>query len=115
MVRLPVAGSGSLPGNGFYAVAPGLQILAAFVGVMAESQAVWIGCLLIIAGLATAAWLQALQRKRRIGDTPTSKIASAAQGYVELQGIGRPFPDNPVRSPISDESARGPRPEWRSV
>jgi len=39
------------------------------------------------------AWLSALNRLRTIRDTPTSKVASAAQGYVELIGRGHPFGD----------------------
>ncbi len=34
------------------------------------------------------AWLVALGKKHNILDTPTSRIASAAQGYVELMGRG---------------------------
>ena len=34
------------------------------------------------------AWLLALRKKHNILDTPTSRIASAAQGYVELIGRG---------------------------
>lgn len=91
----------TLQGRGFYSVAPGLQFLAVFVGVAQGSRTAWIFALLSIAGLAAVGWWQALARKRLIGDLPTSRIASAAQGYVELQGTGRPFPDNPVRSPVS--------------
>lgn len=95
------ATSATLQSKGFYAVAPGLQFLAVFIGVAQGSRTVWILALLSIAGLAAVGWWQALARKRLIGDLPTSKIASAAQGYVELQGTGRPFPDNPVRSPVN--------------
>lgn len=87
--------------NEFYAAAPVLQFFAVLFGNMLDSRTAWIFALLSIAGLATAAWWQALTRKRLISDIPTSKIASAAQGYVELRGTGRPFPDNPVRSPVN--------------
>ena len=49
---------------------------------------------LIIAALAAAAvyslWytIKAWARNRAIEDTPTSRIRSAAQGYVELNGRG---------------------------
>ena len=36
------------------------------------------------------AWYSALHRLRAISGTPTSRIGSAAQGYVELIGRGRP-------------------------
>jgi hypothetical protein len=44
-----------------------------------------------MAAISILAWLSALNRLRAIRDTPTSKIASAAQGYVELLGSGHPF------------------------
>lgn len=77
-----------LQARGFYALAPGLQFLAVLVGAVQASRTAWILALLSVAGLATVGWWQALARKRLIGDIPTSKIASAAQGYVELQGTG---------------------------
>jgi len=43
------------------------------------------GLLIIILGAAVG-WLAASRRYHLIVDTPTSRIASAAQGYVELQG-----------------------------
>jgi len=100
-VRFPVGTSSAAPSTGLHTVAPGLQFMSLFIGTVAESRNVWIVCLLCIAAIALAAWLAAMRRRRRIGDTPTSKIVSAAQGFVELQGIGRPFPDNPVRSPLN--------------
>ncbi len=39
-----------------------------------------------IAALGFFAWLRAYRRYRAIVDTPRSRIASASQGYVELQG-----------------------------
>lgn len=101
MVSFADGTPGVLQARGFYALAPGLQFLAVLVGAVQASRTGWIIALLSVAGLATVGWWQALARKRLIGDIPTSKIASAAQGYVELQGTGRPFPDNPVRSPVS--------------
>jgi len=41
------------------------------------------------------------QRFRYIGDTPTSRIASAAQGYVELKGWGEMMPGLTITSPFS--------------
>jgi hypothetical protein len=43
------------------------------------------------------------QRFRFIGDTPTSKIASAAQGYVELKGLGELIPGPEIASPFSQQ------------
>jgi hypothetical protein len=47
------------------------------------------------------AWASAFRRHRAIADTPSSKVASAAQGYVELQGRGRPLGGLPVLSPLT--------------
>ena len=40
-------------------------------------------------------------RLRFINDTPTSRIASAAQGYVELKGLGELMPGPVITSPFS--------------
>jgi hypothetical protein len=55
----------------------------------------------IIALVAFAAWMLSLRRLLVISDTPASRIASAAQGYVELVGHARPFPGNPLLSRYS--------------
>lgn len=60
----------------------------ALVAVAAQSgpglQARW--CLAGAALLAGTAWLGSLRRTRAIAELATSRIASAAQGYVELMG-----------------------------
>ncbi|WP_407898541.1 hypothetical protein [Ferrigenium sp. UT5] len=43
-----------------------------------------------MAVISLFAWLSVLHRQRLIVGTPTSRIASAAQGYVELLGNARP-------------------------
>jgi hypothetical protein len=52
----------------------------------------------VIAVVAFAAWLLSLRRFLTIGGTPTSKIASAAQGYVEIAGRALPHPAGALRS-----------------
>ncbi len=42
-----------------------------------------------------------LRRKRLIEDTPTSRIRSAAQGYVELSGWGRHLPHHVTHGPLT--------------
>lgn len=74
-----------------------LLIVAFFV----ESREGWVGSLSGMAVLAFAAWLMSYRRARLIADTPTSKIASAAQGYVELVGRGMNFPNSPLLSKIT--------------
>jgi hypothetical protein len=56
-----------------------------------------------VAGLvavALLAWAAALRRARAIADIATSRIASAAQGYVELQG--RATVDRLITSPLTN-------------
>ena len=40
-------------------------------------------------------------RARIIEDTPTSKIRSAARGYVELEGRARAFNNKPIQARLS--------------
>jgi E3 ubiquitin ligase len=42
------------------------------------------------------------RRNRVIGDTPTSRVRSAAQGYVELAGHGQLSPGSKNKAPLSD-------------
>ncbi len=74
-------------------VTSGAQLLLLFVGFQLESREGWLGTLAAMALVSFFAWLSALHRLRMIRDTPTSKVASAAQGYVELVGRGRHFGD----------------------
>lgn len=52
-------------------------------------------------GVSLLGWLRALAHGRQIEDTPTSRIASAAQGYAELRGRGQPLAGAPVLSPLN--------------
>jgi len=79
-------------------ITSGTQLLLLFVGVKLESREAWLGCLSAMAIISFAAWLSALKRLRAIRGTPTSRVASAAQGYVELIGRGKPFGDTPLIS-----------------
>lgn len=58
-----------------------------------------VGVLLIVLGLFLG--FRALQRARMMEDLPTSKLRSAAQGYVELEGWARMMPGEPIRAPLS--------------
>lgn len=81
-------------------VTSGAQLLLLFVGIELESNEGWLGSLSAIALLSFFAWLSALHRLRTIRGTPTSKVASAAQGYVELVGRGKPYGDTPLISKL---------------
>jgi E3 Ubiquitin ligase len=62
---------------------------------------------LLVAGLAAAAvysfWyaFKAWAKNRAIEDTPTSRVRSAAQGYVELCGHGQPPPNAECKGPLT--------------
>lgn len=80
----------------------GLLLLqgAPVAGVLALHTPVWLP---YACGFGVAinlwAWLAALKKRSAIQDTPTSRIASAAQGYVELIGVGCPLEGMPVLTP----------------
>lgn len=64
--------------------------------------------LLVGLGMAAAAclgggwWsLRRLAQARLLEDMPTSKIRSAAQGYVELYGVLQPGPGEPLAAPLT--------------
>lgn len=81
-------------------VTSGAQLVLLLVAAKLESHTGWLACLSIMAALSSIAWMSALKRLRAVRDTPTSKIASAAQGYVELIGRGRPCGDTPLISKL---------------
>lgn len=82
-------------------VTSGAQLLLLLVAVKLESRNGWLICLSIMALLSIMAWLSALKRLRAVRDTPTSRIASAAQGYVELAGRGVQFGETPLLGRLS--------------
>ena len=59
---------------------------------------------LVVAGLALyffyLIWRN-FSRALVIDDTPTARVRSAPQGYVELQGEARTLPDQPVTAPLT--------------
>jgi hypothetical protein len=82
-------------------ITSGAQLLILLVALRAESRKVWVACLALMALISLFAWMSTLRRRRAITDTPTSRIASAAQGYVELFGDGRPLDDSPLLSHLT--------------
>lgn len=76
----------------------GGQLLLLFIGARIGTREGWLYCLPLIALCSLFAWRSSLKRLRAIRDTPTSRIASAAQGYVELIGRGMDFSDTPLLS-----------------
>lgn len=82
-------------------ITSGAQLMLLFVGAELDSRDGWLTCVGLLAAVSLIAWRSTLHRRRAIADTPTSRIASAAQGYVELRGRGRPLDDPPLRSHLS--------------
>lgn len=93
---------------------------ALYIG--SESATRW--SLGVAAGVGFFAWGAALRRARAIANIATSRIASAAQGYVELQGrtgikdlIHSPLSHTPCiwyRYRVLERDSHGKR-EWREV
>lgn len=77
------------------------QFALLVAGFAAGRREVWLGVLAGMTALALLAWVGALRRRHAVTGMPTSRIASAAQGYVELHGIGRSLDVNPLHSPLS--------------
>lgn len=80
---------------------PGIQLalLGAFFQRLPRP---WPGFLVAAFALtALYGWWRALRHARAIADTPTSRIASAPQGYTELRGAAQPLEGPPVLSPVS--------------
>jgi hypothetical protein len=105
-------------------VTSGAQLLLLFVGIQLDSRDGRLYCLAAIALISFFAWLSALSRLRAVRDTPTSKVGSAAQGYVELVGRGHPFGDPPLLSKLSSLpclwyrykiEVRQSKNEWRTM
>ncbi len=76
-----------------------------------------------LAGLCFYFAFNYLKKSRLIEDTPTAKIRSAAQGYVELEGNAKESKEFPVISPLTDsqccwfryEIERKSDKNWRTV
>src|SRR3954471_22107283 len=79
---------------GFYLAAP-------FILLQIRDERAYPFILPIIAVVAFIAWLLSLRRMLAISGTPTARIASAAQGYVELVGRAMPHPGGALRSRFS--------------
>lgn len=88
-------------GISLHGAVAGVQLVLLMLGLKMGQRDVWLAVLAAIAALALLAWPAALRRRHAITGTPTSRIASAAQGYVELHGTGRPLDINPLHSPVS--------------
>ncbi len=83
---------------------PGVLGAYVFIGLMGantESREGVLIAAIAIAALAAIAWMLSLRRLFAMAGTPTSRIASAAQGYVELSGRGTSTPQFQVVSKLT--------------
>ena len=79
----------------------GAHFIIIAVAVQAEDVAVWPYALAAMSIVSFFAWIATYRRYRQIHDLPTSRIASAAQGYVELFGRSELLPGEPIVSKLS--------------
>ena len=76
-------------------------IAVLFAGFWFDSREGWLVVLTICATASFYCWYRALMKKRLVENVPTSRIASAAQGYVEINGTVEKVPDCTVTSALS--------------
>lgn len=62
---------------------------------------IFMAVLSVVFGILFFSFWKTYRKLRIITDTPTSNIASAAQGFVELKGIGELLPGPEIHSPYS--------------
>ena len=84
---------------------PLAQWLAGLAGTIHHSDpvAVGIAVTMLAAGSAYCSWRtwRSVSNVRLIEDTPTAKIRSAPQGYVELEGLGKMMDGPPIIAKLS--------------
>lgn len=78
-----------------------LQAVPFGIAAQSNSGRLWLTAFALAAVINLWAWIFVLGRRRAMLDTPTSRVASAAQGFVELIGDGQPLADTQLISPYS--------------
>ena len=76
----------------------GVYGFAGLIGLRIQQTGAWRLAVLFILSTSLVAWLVNLKRFRAVEDTPTSKVSSAPQGYVELSGHGKQPPGDKLYS-----------------
>ena len=79
----------------------GGNLLILLFGLQIGTPLAWKASFALVGLTSFWAWYANLKRYRTVADTPTSRIASAPQGYVEIVGRGRQPPGVQLLSPIS--------------
>jgi hypothetical protein len=83
------------------ALTSGAHLLLLFIGFQTGSRNAWLATLGAVGLISIFAWAGNFRRHRLMGDTPTSRVASAAQGYVELQGTAQYAPGSQPLSKLT--------------
>lgn len=78
----------------------GGNLLILLLGLKLQSALGWQISFALVGLTSFWAWHANLRRHRTVADTPTSRIASAPQGYIELAGRGRQPPGQTLISPV---------------
>lgn len=79
----------------------GGNLVVLLLGFQLHSRLGWQISFALVALTSFWAWYANLKRYRTVADTPTSRIASAPQGYVEIAGLGQQPPGETLVSPIN--------------
>jgi hypothetical protein len=79
----------------------GGHLLLLLVGFQIGEPAGWMAVFGLIAAIGFFAWIGNYRRLRLMADTPTSRVASAAQGHVELFGNARQHPGHTLLSKLT--------------
>lgn len=79
----------------------GGNLMLVLIGFKLQSVSGWFITLSLLGLTSFWAWYANLKRYRTIADTPTSRIVSAPQGYIEIAGRGVHPPGDPLVSPLS--------------
>jgi hypothetical protein len=79
----------------------GGNLLILLLGFQLQSRIGWQISLVLVGLTSFWAWHANLKRYRTVADTPTSRIASAPQGYIELAGRGQQPPGDGLISPVN--------------
>jgi len=79
----------------------GGNLLLLLLGLQIGSPLGWRVSFALVGLTSFWAWHANLRRYRTVADTPTSRIASAPQGYVEIVGRGKQPPGAKLVSPVS--------------
>lgn len=79
----------------------GGHLVLLFIGFQIDSTEAWPIILGLIGAISFFAWIGNQRRSRLIFNTPTSRIASAAQGYIELTGRAKQVHEIPLLSKLT--------------